>query len=62
MKPEIERKFLLTPEQALILKAEATQRQKIRQGYLAQGYHVILRVRILDETAYLTIKEKTQGS
>ena len=62
MKPEIERKFLLTPKQALILKAEANQRQKIRQGYLAEGYHVILRVRILDETAYLTIKEKTKGS
>ncbi len=62
MKPEIERKFLLTSEQALALKAEATEKKELKQGYLAEGAHVILRVRISDYNAYLTIKEKAKGS
>lgn len=62
MKPEIERKFLLTTEQALALKAEATHQKDLKQGYLAEGDHVILRVRISDHNAYLTIKEKAKGS
>lgn len=62
MKPEIERKFLLTTEQALALKAEATHKKQLKQGYLAEGAHVILRVRISDQIAYLTIKEKAKGS
>jgi len=62
MKPEIERKFLLTTEQALALKAEATHEKQLKQGYLAEGDHVILRVRISDQIAYLTIKEKVKGS
>ena len=62
MKPEIERKFLLTTEQALALKAEATHKKQLKQGYLAEGEHVILRVRISDQIAYLTIKEKVKGS
>lgn len=62
MKPEIERKFLLTSEQALALKAEATHMKELKQGYLAEGEHVILRVRISDQNAYLTIKEKVKGS
>jgi len=62
MKPEIERKFLLTTEQALALKAEATHKKQLKQGYLAEGDHVILRVRISDQIAYLTIKEKVKGS
>ena len=62
MKPEIERKFLLTSEQALALKAEATHKKELKQGYLAEGEHVILRVRISDQNAYLTIKEKVKGS
>ena len=62
MKPEIERKFLLTSEQALALKAEATHKKELKQGYLAEGEHVILRVRIADQNAYLTIKEKVKGS
>ena len=62
MKPEIERKFLLTTEQALALKAEATHKKELKQGYLAEGEHVILRVRISDHNAYLTIKEKVKGS
>ena len=62
MKPEIERKFLLTTEQALALKAEATHKKQLKQGYLAKGEHVILRVRISDQIAYLTIKEKVKGS
>lgn len=62
MKPEIERKFLLTLEQALALKAEATHKKELKQGYLAEGEHVILRVRISDQNAYLTIKEKVKGS
>src|SRR6056300_513903 len=62
MKPEIERKFLLTSEQALALKAEATEKKELKQGYLAEGAHVILRVRISDHNAYLTIKEKAKGS
>jgi adenylate cyclase len=62
MKPEIERKFLLTTEEALALKAEATHSKELRQGYLAEGAHVILRVRISDHNAYLTIKEKAKGS
>ena len=60
MKPEIERKFLLTTEQALALKAEATHKKQLKQGYLAEGEHVILRVRISDQIAYLTIKEKVR--
>jgi CYTH domain-containing protein len=62
MKPEIERKFLLTTEQALALKAQATHKKQLKQGYLAEGEHVILRVRISDQIAYLTIKEKVKGS
>ena len=62
MKPEIERKFLLTTEQALALNAEATHKKQLKQGYLAEGEHVILRVRISDQIAYLTIKEKVKGS
>ncbi len=62
MKPEIERKFLLTTEEALALKAEATHKKELKQGYLAEGEHVILRVRISDQNAYLTIKEKVKGS
>ena len=62
MKPEIERKFLLTTEQALVLKAEATHKKALKQGYLAEGEHVILRVRISDHVAYLTIKERVKGS
>lgn len=62
MKPEIERKFLLTSEQALALKSEATHKIELKQGYLAEGDHVILRVRISDHNAYLTIKEKAKGS
>ena len=34
----------------------------MKQGYLAEGEHVILRVRISDQIAYLTIKEKVKGS
>jgi adenylate cyclase len=62
MKPEIERKFLLTNEQALALKVQATHKKALKQGYLAEGEHVILRVRISDHNAYLTIKEKVKGS
>jgi adenylate cyclase len=62
MKPEIERKFLLTTEQALVLKAEATEKKELKQGYLAEGEQVILRVRISDQSAYLTIKEKVKGN
>jgi adenylate cyclase len=62
MKPEIERKFLLTTEQALVLKAEATEKKELKQGYLAEGEQVILRVRISDQSAYLTIKEKAKGN
>ena len=62
MKPEIERKFLLTDEQALALKVQATHKKELKQGYLAEGEHVILRVRISDHSAYLTIKEKAKGS
>ena len=62
MKPEIERKFLLTTEQALVLKAEATEKKELKQGYLAEGEKVILRVRISDQSAYLTIKEKAKGN
>ena len=62
MKPEIERKFLLTTEQALALRAEAIHKKQLKQGYLAEGEHIILRVRISDQIAYLTIKEKVKGS
>lgn len=36
--------------------------KELKQGYLAEGEHVILRVRISDQNAYLTIKEKVKGS
>jgi adenylate cyclase len=62
MKSEIERKFLLTTEQALVLKAEAAEKKELKQGYLAEGEQVILRVRISDQSAYLTIKEKVKGN
>ena len=62
MKSEIERKFLLREQQATALKLYlGVTKKSLSQGYLAEGDHVILRVRIADDKAFITIKERSGG-
>ncbi|MFA6702110.1 MAG: CYTH domain-containing protein [Dysgonamonadaceae bacterium] len=56
---EIERKFLVSGE----YKNNAYQHYRIKQGYLSQSNLNVVRVRILDQNAFLTIKSSTvQGT
>lgn len=62
MKSEIERKFLLREQQATALKLfPGVTTKSLSQGYLAEGEHVVLRVRIANEKAFITIKERSGG-
>ncbi len=56
---ETERKFLVTSE---AFKDEAFRKQKIVQGYLNSAPERTVRVRIKAETAFLTVKGKTNES
>ena len=54
---EIERKFLVDKRKLRGLKFSSEE--KISQGYLSR--HPTVRVRLIDERGYLTIKSSTQG-
>jgi CYTH domain-containing protein len=59
MSTEIERKFLVTNES---FKELSFQKQYIKQGFLNSNKHRVVRVRIADEAAFLTIKGITSAS
>lgn len=54
---EIERKFLVKSEE---YKKEAFKKIKIKQGFLSTDPERTVRLRIADETAFLTIKGKSK--
>lgn len=59
MAAEIERKFLLAGDQ---WKAQVRRSRSVRQGYLANGETISVRVRIYDdENAMLTLKSERTG-
>lgn len=53
MKLEIERKFLTTN---LDFKKQSYKKSYIRQGFLNSNKHRVVRIRLIDNKAYLTIK------
>lgn len=53
---EIERKFLIQNDR---YKDESYQKQYIKQGFLNSDKNRVVRVRILDDTGFLTIKGKS---
>ena len=55
---EIERKFLVTGD---TYKQHATKRMLFRQGYLKSSGKSVVRVRIADDKAYLTVKGENKG-
>ena len=55
---EIERKFLVVDDSWL---ATAGEGRPCRQGYLVSGEGRTVRVRVIDESAFLTIKGPTAG-
>jgi CYTH domain-containing protein len=56
---EIERKFLVSGE----YKNHSYQHYQIKQGYLSQSNLNVVRVRVIDQNAFITIKSSTvQGS
>lgn len=58
MAKEIERKFLVTNE---VYKELAHEYQYIKQGYISTNKESIIRIRIIDNKAVLTIKGATTG-
>ena len=56
MSIEIERKFLVASTN---FKAEAYKRNYIKQGFLNSNKERVVRVRLTDETGFLTIKGKS---
>ena len=56
MSIEIERKFLVASNN---FKAEAYKKNYIKQGFLNSDKERVVRVRLTDETAFLTIKGKS---
>jgi CYTH domain-containing protein len=59
MNIEIERKFLVTSD---AFKALCSQKKYIKQGFLNSDKHRVVRVRIIDDAAFLTIKGITNAS
>lgn len=59
MAKEIERKFLVKDNS---FKHAATETHLIRQGYLSTDPRATVRVRMLDDKAYLTVKSKNSGA
>jgi CYTH domain-containing protein len=55
---EIERRFLLASD---AWRASVTRATRITQGYLAITEHSVIRVRVRDEAAYVTIKSRDGG-
>lgn len=58
MKYEIERKFLVKGD----YKSHAFAHHRIMQGYLSSDSSLVVRIRIADEKAYLTIKSTVNGT
>ncbi|RFA24676.1 adenylate cyclase [Alkalilimnicola ehrlichii] len=58
MAEEIERKFLLKND---TWRSLARSSARYRQGYLASRREVVVRVRLSDDTAFLTIKGEANG-
>ena len=59
MGKEIERKFLVSSDAYRTL---ATESHTIRQGYLSVNPDATVRVRILDDRAFLTVKSRNKGA
>lgn len=59
MHQEIERKFLVNSETFL---KEDTKRKYIKQGYLNSNKNRTVRIRIAEDTAFITIKGKTNDA
>ncbi len=59
MAKEIERKYLVTGTE---YRAEASARYRIIQAYLSRRPESTVRVRIKDDTAFLTVKGKNHGA
>ena len=59
MATEIEHKYLVKDDS---YKALAVERHSIRQGYLSRDPERIVRVRIIDDEAVITIKGKNRGA
>lgn len=59
MATEIEHKYLVTSDAYI---TGATSKRYICQGYLSTDKHCVVRVRITDHKAYLTIKGANQGA
>jgi len=59
MSIEIERKFLVTSED---FKKENFKKSHIKQGFLNSDKNRVVRVRLKDDTAFLTIKGKSNKS
>ena len=57
---EIERKFLVKKGAEFV--SSSTSRLNICQGYLADNPDRVVRIRIIGEKAYLTIKSRNRGS
>jgi len=53
---EIERKFLVN---SMEFKKECFKKVHIKQGFLNSDKNRVVRIRIVDETAYITVKGKT---
>ncbi len=60
MSKEIERKFLVADLDAAI--ATVTASSHIRQGYLSPAKEATVRVRVLDNKGYLTVKSPNRGA
>lgn len=58
MAKEIERKFLVT---GTSYRDMAVDRHEIAQGYLSRDIDATVRVRIVDEKAFLTVKGRNHG-
>lgn len=56
---EIERKFLITSEK---FKKEAYSKEYIKQGFLNSDKNRVVRVRVINKKAFLTIKGKTNST
>ena len=55
---EIERKFLV---HSLDFKKESFKKYSIKQGFLNSNKHRVVRIRMIDDIGYLTIKGKSFG-
>jgi adenylate cyclase len=58
MAQEIERKFLVRSED---WRAQAHRRESIRQAYIAITETLTIRVRVIGDSAWITIKSKADG-